>query len=75
MLFDEPAAALAQEMINEVIDVTACLVQNGMTMMVVSHETGFAKRCRHTLPGWLPFKHSLPGQNQMHGSIAVVVNE
>jgi glutamate/aspartate transport system ATP-binding protein len=44
MLFDEPTSALDPEMINEVLDVMVGLAQEGMTMMVVSHEMGFAKR-------------------------------
>ena len=44
MLFDEPTSALDPEMINEVLDVMVKLAQEGMTMMVVTHEMGFAKR-------------------------------
>jgi len=44
MLFDEPTSALDPEMINEVLDVMVGLAQDGMTMMVVSHEMGFAKK-------------------------------
>jgi glutamate/aspartate transport system ATP-binding protein len=44
MLFDEPTSALAPEMINEVLDVMVKLAQEGMTMMVVTHEMGFAKK-------------------------------
>ena len=44
MLFDEPTSALDPEMINEVLDVMVGLTQEGMTMMVVTHEMGFAKR-------------------------------
>ena len=44
MLFDEPTSALDPEMINEVLDVMVELAQEGMTMMVVTHEMGFAKR-------------------------------
>ena len=44
MLFDEPTSALDPEMINEVLDVMVQLAQEGMTMMVVSHEMGFARR-------------------------------
>ncbi len=43
MLFDEPTSALDPEMITEVLDVMLDLVQEGMTMVVVSHEMGFAK--------------------------------
>ena len=44
MLFDEPTSALDPEMINEVLDVMEKLALDGMTMMVVTHEMGFARR-------------------------------
>jgi len=44
MLFDEPTSALDPEMINEFLDVMVQLAQEGMTMMVVTHEMGFAKK-------------------------------
>ena len=44
MLFDEPTSALDPEMINEVLDVMVDLAQDGMTMMVVTHEMGFAHK-------------------------------
>ena len=44
MLVDEPTSALDPEMINEVLDVKVELAQDGMTMMVVTHEMGFARR-------------------------------
>ncbi len=44
MLFDEPTSALDPEMINEVLDVMVSLAQEGMTMMVVTHEMGFARK-------------------------------
>ncbi len=43
MLFDEPTSALDPEMINEVLDVMVELAQEGMTMIVVTHEMGFAR--------------------------------
>jgi len=43
MLFDEPTSALDPEMIKEVLDVMKTLAQSGMTMMVVTHEMGFAR--------------------------------
>ena len=43
MLFDEPTSALDPEMINEVLDVIRVLAKEGMTMMVVTHEMGFAR--------------------------------
>ncbi|MEJ7667333.1 MAG: amino acid ABC transporter ATP-binding protein [Casimicrobiaceae bacterium] len=47
MLFDEPTSALDPEMINEVLDVMVGLAKDGMTMMVVSHEMGFARKVAH----------------------------
>jgi len=44
MLFDEPTSALDPEMINEVLDVMVKLAKDGMTMMVVTHEMGFARK-------------------------------
>ncbi len=44
MLFDEPTSALDPEMINEVLDVMIKLAQSGMTMVVVTHEMGFARK-------------------------------
>ena len=44
MLFDEPTSALDPEMINEVLDVMVGLAHDGMTMIVVTHEMGFARR-------------------------------
>jgi glutamate transport system ATP-binding protein len=43
MLFDEPTSALDPEMINEVLDVMTTLAEEGMTMLVVTHEMGFAR--------------------------------
>ena len=43
MLFDEPTSALDPEMINEVLDVMRGLAEDGMTMLVVTHEMGFAR--------------------------------
>ncbi|MFZ9432302.1 MAG: amino acid ABC transporter ATP-binding protein, partial [Burkholderiaceae bacterium] len=47
MLFDEPTSALDPEMVGEVLDVMVSLAQEGMTMMVVTHEMGFAKKVSH----------------------------
>jgi glutamate/aspartate transport system ATP-binding protein len=47
MLFDEPTSALDPEMINEVLDVMIALAKDGMTMMVVTHEMGFAHKVAH----------------------------
>ena len=44
MLFDEPTSALDPEMVNEVLDVMVSLAAEGMTMMVVTHEMGFARK-------------------------------
>jgi len=47
MLFDEPTSALDPEMVGEVLEVMIALAQEGMTMMVVTHEMGFASRVAH----------------------------
>jgi len=49
MLFDEPTSALDPEMINEVLDVMIKLAREGMTMIVVTHEMGFAKKVSHRI--------------------------
>ena len=49
MLFDEPISALDPEMINEVLDVMTELASSGMTMIVVTHEMGFARRVADTM--------------------------
>jgi polar amino acid transport system ATP-binding protein len=47
MLFDEPTSALDPEMISEVLDVMVALAEEGMTMIVVTHEMGFARKVAH----------------------------
>ena len=49
MLFDEPTSALDPEMIKEVLDVMLALAKEGMTMVVVSHEMGFARACANRI--------------------------
>src|SRR5574341_98049 len=49
MLFDEPTSALDPEMIKEVLDVMIQLAKSGMTMVVVTHEMGFAKKVSHRI--------------------------
>lgn len=49
MLFDEPTSALDPEMISEVLEVMTDLAKEGMTMMVVTHEMGFARRVAHRI--------------------------
>jgi general L-amino acid transport system ATP-binding protein len=49
MLFDEPTSALDPEMINEVLEVMEDLAHEGMTMLCVTHEMGFARRVAHTM--------------------------
>jgi polar amino acid transport system ATP-binding protein len=49
MLFDEPTSALDPEMINEVLDVMRNLAHEGMTMIVITHEMGFAKEVAHRI--------------------------
>lgn len=47
MLFDEPTSALDPEMVQEVLDTMTALAEEGMTMLVVTHEMGFARRAAH----------------------------
>jgi glutamate transport system ATP-binding protein len=47
LLFDEPTSALDPEMVNEVLDVMTALARDGMTMVVITHEMGFARRAAH----------------------------
>jgi ABC-type polar amino acid transport system ATPase subunit len=49
MLFDEPTSALDPEMINEVLEAMTDLARDGMTMVVVTHEMGFARRVSHRI--------------------------
>jgi glutamate transport system ATP-binding protein len=49
MLFDEPTSALDPEMINEVLDVMIALARDGMTMVVITHEMGFARRAANSV--------------------------
>ena len=49
MLFDEPTSALDPELVGEVLDVMRALAERGMTMMVVTHEIGFAREVADTL--------------------------
>lgn len=49
MLFDEPTSALDPEMIKEVLDVMVKLADDGMTMLVVTHEMGFARKVAHRI--------------------------
>ena len=49
MLFDEPTSALDPEMIKEVLDVMVSLAKDGMTMVVVTHEMGFARQVAHKM--------------------------
>jgi glutamate/aspartate transport system ATP-binding protein len=47
ILFDEPTSSLDPEMVNEVLDVMVGLAKEGMTMMCVTHEMGFARKVAH----------------------------
>jgi general L-amino acid transport system ATP-binding protein len=47
LLFDEPTSALDPEMVREVLDVMQTLARDGMTMVVVTHEVGFAREVAH----------------------------
>ena len=63
MLFDEPTSALDPEMIKEVLDVMLALAKEGMTMVVVSHEMGFARAAAHRaifMDGGLIVEESTP---------------
>ncbi len=52
MLFDEPTSALDPEMVGEVLDVMTSLARDGMTMIVVSHEMGFARHAADRVSSW-----------------------
>ncbi len=56
MLFDEPTSALDPEMVGEVLEVMVQLAHEGMTMMCVTHEMGFAKRVSNRLILWMKVK-------------------
>ena len=56
MLFDEPTSALDPEMIKEVLDTMIELAETGMTMLVVTHEMGFAKKLQIVLFSWMRVK-------------------
>ena len=58
MLFDEPTSALDPEMINEVLDVMVELAHEGMTMMCVTHEMGFARQVANRVLLWIKVKLS-----------------
>ena len=63
MLFDEPTSALDPEMIKEVLDVMRALARSGMTMVVVSHEMGFAKEVADSMilmDEWLIVEENAP---------------
>src|ERR1041384_7561329 len=60
MLFDEPTSALDPEMINEVLDVMVELAKEGMTMMVVTHEMGFARKVAHRARAAVPLQDPAP---------------
>jgi polar amino acid transport system ATP-binding protein len=53
MLFDEPTSALDPEMVGEVLGVMKDLAQMGMTMIVVTHEMGFARRLATAFCSWM----------------------
>jgi glutamate transport system ATP-binding protein len=62
MLFDEPTSALDPEMVKEVLDVMAGLADEGMTMIVVTHEMGFA-RGAGSAPHYRQVRHPIPPVN------------
>ena len=53
MLFDEPTSALDPEMVKEVLDTMVSLAQDGMTILCVTHEMGFARRWRTASFSWM----------------------
>jgi polar amino acid transport system ATP-binding protein len=66
MLFDEPTSALDPEMIGEVLDVMKTLAKEGMTMVVVTHEMGFAREVADRVISWMP----APSWRRGHPSIS-----
>jgi ABC-type polar amino acid transport system ATPase subunit len=70
MLFDEPTSALDPEMVGEVLDVMVQLAKDGMTMMVVTHEMGFAKKVAHRVIFMeAVFVHSAVGPHTTPGAV------
>jgi energy-coupling factor transporter ATP-binding protein EcfA2 len=65
MLFDEPTSALDPEMINEVLDVMVELAQEGMTMMCVTHEMGFARKVANRVIFMDQGEHDLLGDREV----------
>ena len=58
MLFDEPTSALDPEMVKEVLDTMVDLAKEGMTMLVVTHEMGFARKWPTASCSWMPARSS-----------------
>jgi len=72
MLFDEPTSALDPEMIKEVLDLMTELAHEGMTMLVVSHEMGFARAAAHRV-SFISFrKKSRKSPLQREDSVSIV---
>ena len=69
ILFDEPTSALDPEMVNEVLDVMVSLARQGMTMIVVTHEMGFARKAANRVV----FMDD--GQNRRGGGPELVLHE
>lgn len=63
MLFDEPTSALDPEMVGEVLEVMKQLAQEGMTMVVVTHEMGFAREVANRVFSWM-VEESLKKEHQ-----------
>jgi ABC-type polar amino acid transport system ATPase subunit len=68
MLFDEPTSALDPEMINEVLEVMTDLAHDGMTMVVVTHEMGFARRVAHRVISWMKGRSSRKASRKIFGA-------
>ena len=58
MLFDEPTSALDPEMVKEVLDTMVALADEGMTMLCVTHEMGFARQVADRVSSWMPDRSS-----------------
>ena len=68
MLFDEPTSALDPEMVGEVLDVMVKLAKEGMTMMVVTHEMGFARKVATASSSWTPARSSRTPRDDFFGN-------
>ena len=72
MLFDEPTSALDPEMVGEVLKTMNTLARTGLTMVIVTHEMGFAKKCLIGSSLWI--KVSLPNKGHLKISLFIQKN-